>query len=262
MMANPGVMSIELVELIMKKVSESACNNFVFSLHGGEPLTRDLEYFENIFRLERSYLREKKVHNSIQTNGILIDENFISFFKRSNENGEILNLGVSIDGPREVHDHFRKFRNGKDSHNIIMKNLELLSDNNIKFDILSVCSDIALENISMLYPFYKSLRDLAFLDLLVPHYFKNNLVVSKNHLSEIYIYLFDNWFNDVDCRFNIRFFSSVISSLLGYKNTICELNNNCIANSSILSIGIEGNISFCDCFQQIKLGNMGRFTLV
>lgn len=256
MQYNPGQMSIELMETIIKRVAESSFRNILFLIHGGEPTSINLDLLKTFIELQNQYIgKTKKVENFIQTNGTLLSSNLVEVFKKYN-----ISVGISLDGPKEVHDYYRRFKNGAGSYNTVMDNIRTISDNGIEFGILSVCSDITFNNLKKIYPFFKSLKSMKMLDLLLSDPSQNGNVLSKGHLSRIMLSLFDDWFMDTECTFDFRFFSSLILDMLFIVNRkTCLLTRNCITNGSNISIDINGNISPCDSFTDIELGSISDY---
>jgi uncharacterized protein len=257
MLKNRGKMDIELIQTIFQKIANSSFDNIDLCIHGGEPLTWPTDELEKIINLERNYLNKKYVNNSLQTNGTLIDERFISFIKRTQDQGISLKLGLSIDGPELVHDSNRKMKDSTGSFEKITRNLELLQLNQIEFGILSVINKATLENLDNIYPFFKKLRTLKNLDFIIPQYFQDRLILSPGELTEAYIFLFDSWFFDQQCSFMIREFWAIINKLIGLKReAVCWLSPNCISDLAMVSIDIKGNIFPCDNYTHVSLGNI------
>jgi uncharacterized protein len=257
MQKNRGKMDLELVETIFQKLADSSIENISLCLHGGEPLTRPTDELEKIIHLEQIYLKEKQVTNSLQTNGSLIDEQFIRWMKKNQDQGFSLKLGLSVDGPEEIHDYHRKMKNSAGSFAKVIRNIELLQRNQVEFGILSVINKATLENLNQVYPFFKKLVALKNLDFIIPQYFPERIVLSPGELAKIYIYLFDVWFYDQQCSFMIREFLAMIHQFLGLKKeTVCWLLPNCISDLPMVSIDIKGNVSPCDNYTHVSLGNI------
>ena len=250
MITNPGFMSLELAELFIKRVAESTFQRAQFVFHGGEPLTLGLKYFEKIIKLQKKYLKEKKCKNVFQTNGSLINQDLIDFAKEND-----FSFGVSLDCLKEVHDSNRVFKNGHGTYDKVYENLLLLADNKMPYNILVVCSDLLAKNKEKVYRFLSSLERLENVDFLMPHN-KPLKLISQGSYSSIILKLFDEWFDDSKCRFNIRVLHSIILSLLGLPQSFCIFKESCITNNPIISIDPYGNIFPCDCSGLELLGNI------
>ena len=106
----------------------------VFSWQGGEPTLMGLPFFERVVELQGRYAKTgQKVENDLQTNGIALDQQWVAFLKRNN-----FHVGLSIDGPRELHDTYRKTNNGKPTFDYVMAAAKLLREAGVSFAALCV----------------------------------------------------------------------------------------------------------------------------
>lgn len=100
----------------------------------GEPTLRGLAFFKKAVALQKRYARAgMTIQNTIQTNGILVDEAWARFFKAH----QFL-VGISIDGDPALHDHYRKTRNGKGSHQAVIRGLQCLLQHGVEVNVLTV----------------------------------------------------------------------------------------------------------------------------
>lgn len=109
--------------------------------HGGEPLLVGIPYFKEVCKYEREITNSTGVQfrNRIQTNGTLIDESWIKFFLE-----ERFRVGISIDGPREIHDRYRVNKSGSGTFDLAMRGVHLCQDFNLKIGCLSVVTKASL----------------------------------------------------------------------------------------------------------------------
>ena len=101
-------MSDEVLEETIRQVMAQSGKEVSIIWQGGEPTLMGLEFFEKVIKYEQIYGKGKTVGNGLQTNGLLIDEEWAEFLQRYN-----FLVGLSIDGPQHVHDHYRLTRNGR-----------------------------------------------------------------------------------------------------------------------------------------------------
>ena len=107
---NP-VMSEDLLEKFIKQYIESqTMSEIMFTWHGGETLMRPLSFYKRAIELQKQYGRGRRIENSIQTNGTLLNDEWCKFFKENN-----FLVGISIDGPKEFHDEYRRDKMGRPS---------------------------------------------------------------------------------------------------------------------------------------------------
>ena len=104
-------MSDELLEKFIKEYIECQTTpQIMFTWHGGETLMRPLDFYKKVVKLQQQYGRGRQIENSIQTNGTLLTDEWCRFFHDQN-----WLVGLSIDGPQEFHDEYRRSRSGKPS---------------------------------------------------------------------------------------------------------------------------------------------------
>jgi len=116
--------------MIMTKPAGAKCN---LAWQGGEPTLLGVDYFRRVVELQRQYADGKTIENAFQTNGVLLDDDWCDLFK----DGNFL-VGLSIDGPRDLHDSYRPNKGGGGSFKQVMRGLEHLKKHRIEFNTLTV----------------------------------------------------------------------------------------------------------------------------
>ncbi len=107
-------MSEELLERFTKQYIESQTQpQVMFTWHGGETLMRPLSFYRKAVELQKKYAGGRQIDNSIQTNGTLLNDEWCAFFKENN-----FLVGISIDGPQEFHDEYRRDKMGRPSSSV------------------------------------------------------------------------------------------------------------------------------------------------
>jgi uncharacterized protein len=102
-----------------------------FVWQGGEPTLLGLDFFQRVIELQRPFLGTKTISNSLQTNGTLLNDEWCRFLKLNN-----FMVGISIDGPEEVHDRYRRDRNGNGTFDHVMRGLRLLQEHKVEYNAL------------------------------------------------------------------------------------------------------------------------------
>ncbi len=146
-------MSESVLELHVRQYIEAQTGDeVVFSWQGGEPTLMGLEFFERMVALQKKYTKPpQRIENDLQTNGTLLDEQWCAFLKANN-----FLVGLSIDGPAELHDKHRCSKGGKPTHERVMAAVELLHRYQVPFSALCVVNrDNARKPIDV----YRFLRD-------------------------------------------------------------------------------------------------------
>jgi uncharacterized protein len=126
-------MDDRILETFIRQYSESQRSpEITFSWQGGEPTLMGLDFFKRVISLQQKYARPgKRILNTLQTNGTLLDESWCRFFKQYG-----FLIGISIDGPEEVHDAYRVDKRGKGSFSQVMKGWRLLKEVGVEYNIL------------------------------------------------------------------------------------------------------------------------------
>lgn len=257
-----GIMSIDTLENIIKDVLDSNIDNCDFMFQGGEPTLVGLEFYENLINLQNKYNKNDiNISNSIQTNCISIDDKFAKFFFDNN-----FLVGVSLDGPRFIHDKYRVDYLDKGSFDDVIKGISLLRKYDVNFNILSVVTRESVKYIAEIYSFFKAnnFNHLQFIPCI-----KNFDNLTLNNISnfdyylnanDYYIFLdtlFNLWFNDVESGIfiEIKNFIDYITVLKGYVPTSCGMGGFCSIHNVIES---NGDVYPCDfyCIDKYKLGNI------
>lgn len=164
--------------------------NFIW--HGGEPMVPGLRFYEKIVRLQKDYSGDIVHSNSIQTNGVLIDDRWIDFFREHN-----FGVSISIDGPKRLHDRFRIDFRGRGSFDRVFEAIEKVQAAGLPLGVCVVISRANLEHVDEIYDFVSS-RKLPF--NIIP---LNRSGGARHHYDEVgldaeeyapaWIKLFDRW---------------------------------------------------------------------
>ena len=145
-------MSLATLDLACRRVFESAFlgRELEVAWHGGEPLTVPLVWYEEAIALIAARRPASvRLTHAFQTNGLLVDENWAHFFARTGAR-----VGLSIDGPADLHDANRRTRRGRGTHAGAMRAVRLLQDQGIAFHVITVLTDRALDEPDRLFDFY------------------------------------------------------------------------------------------------------------
>ncbi|MBQ9565748.1 MAG: anaerobic sulfatase maturase [Synergistaceae bacterium] len=133
-----------------------------FAWHGGEPTLAGVGFFREAVRLQEKYGRGRKILNTLQTNGTLLDDEFCAFFREKH-----FLIGVSVDGPSERHNAYRKTPDGGGSFDAAMRGVELLRKHGVPFNTLTAVHDGNARHPVEVYRFLRELTDyLQFLPVV------------------------------------------------------------------------------------------------
>lgn len=144
-------MSLDVVRATVRNARESGLLGHELDVvwHAGEPLAAPRAFYERAFDIVAEEVGAVVVRHSVQTNGILIDERWCDLFARWG-----VHVGVSIDGPAEIHDLHRRTRDGRPTHGRVMQGIERLQRSGVDFDALAVVTDTSLEQADEIVDFF------------------------------------------------------------------------------------------------------------
>ena len=147
-------MSEELLERYIQQYIEGASQqNISFCWHGGEPLMAGLPFFEKAMELQKKYAGDKIIENTLQTNGILVNDDWCRFFKQND-----FLIGLSLDGPEDIHDAFRRDCGGAPTFARVMRAVELMKKHGVEFNLLATVNARSEERGAEVYRFLTSIN--------------------------------------------------------------------------------------------------------
>jgi uncharacterized protein len=137
-----------LEEFIRQYIAGQEVGEVVFNWHGGEPALLGLDFFRRVVELQQKYAGRTRVANDFQTNGVLLDEAWCEFFK---EHG--FYVGLSIDGPKDLHDRFRVGKGGAPTFDHVYRAARLLREYDVPFSTLTVVHAVNSRHPAEVYRF-------------------------------------------------------------------------------------------------------------
>ena len=147
-----GFMTDDTLEQLVINAISYADEFLSFAFQGGEPLLAGTSFFYKVLKLQKKYnTKGLHIENTIQTNGTLINEEWAEFLAENN-----FLTGLSLDGPKKIHDKYRKTTDNNGTFEDVMHAASLLKQYNADFNILSVITNDTAQKASYLYKFYKS----------------------------------------------------------------------------------------------------------
>ncbi|MDZ7633490.1 MAG: hypothetical protein U5L72_03225 [Bacteroidales bacterium] len=152
-----------LEEYIKQYIEANEVPEVTFVWHGGEPLMAGLDYFLRAVELQRKYAGGKAILNSLQTNGIMMNADWCRFF-HSNR----FLIGLSIYGPRDIHDAYRVNKAGRPSFDKAIAAVSLMRQYGVEYNTLSVVTNMSEGRGAEVYRFLKSIgsRFMQFLPVV------------------------------------------------------------------------------------------------
>lgn len=234
-----------LEKYVIQHIEASSGEVIFFSWHGGEPLLAGIQFFRSVAELQKKYVPEgRKILNGIQTNGTLIDEEWCSFFADEN-----FIVGLSLDGPKNMHDNFRVAHNGKPSFAGALKGFRSMKKFNIETEILCVVNSDNVNYPLAVYRFFKELgvKYITFLPLVEQQIGSTNGVnaisVSSLAFGEFLCSVFDEWVEQDIGNVKIQIIEEAIRPAFNQEHTLCIFKEVC---GGVPVIEQSGDFYSCD----------------
>lgn len=271
-----STMSDELLEeYIRQYITANAVDVVTFCWHGGEPLLLGVDFYRKAVALQQKYAAGKRIDNTLQTNATLINEEWCEFFK---ESGFL--VGVSLDGPQDVHDAFRLDKGGRPTWERVMKSVEMLRRYGVEFNTLSVVNSRCEGRGAEIYRFFKSIgsRYMQFLPAVEhvvdrPELHRPLIVspttegarpaewnVGARAYGEFLNDIFDEWVLADVGRYFVQMFDATLAQYCGVQPGVCSMGETC---GDCLVVEHNGDVYNCDHFvyPDYLLGNIKEQSL-
>ena len=255
-----GIMAEDTLRNLIKKSLFQAVSHICFAFQGGEPTLCGLHFFENVIAYEQQYNRRNvKILNTLQTNGLHLDESWCKFFK----DHEFL-IGISLDGTQETHDQCRHTKSGLPTYDRVRSSILLLEKYQVEFNILTVVNAYTAPHIRDIYTDYKrnGWKYQQYIPCLAPlgeEAAVRPYTLTPKLYGEFLCRLFDLWYKDWKRGKApyIRDFENYIGILLGHLPEACSQRGVC----SIQGVAeADGSVYPCDFYalDEYRLGNFNE----
>ena len=252
-----------LEKYIVQHIEASPESVIRFSWHGGEPTVLGLDYFRKIVALQHKHQpANRRIANGIQTNGILLDEDWCRFFA-----AEDFVVGLSLDGPQEMHDRCRVTKDQKPTHEQTMHGYKLLQQHRIYCDILCVVNAHNVRHPTQVYRFFKKINSqyVTFLPLVEPNPDVEGGVSSRTVTAEAWgaflCAIFDEWVSQDIGQVKVQIFEEASRTAFNQDHSLCIFRPTC---GDIPVIEHNGDFFSCDHYVDTEhnLGNIQETPLV
>lgn len=277
-----------LERFIAEYIAAQDTPEIIFTWHGGEPTLLGLRFFRKVVELQQRHLpRGRRISNDLQTNGTLLDDDWGAFLK---EQGFL--VGLSIDGPRELHDHYRPTKKGKPSFDEVVGGARLLQRFGVTFSTLTT---VNRRNASEPLAVYRFLRDelgsrtMQLIPCVEPRVFENlapgalpashcvpadsprarpghpmsvvtDWSVDPDDWGSFLAAVFDEWHANDQGHVRVNLFETLFVQLAGQPSLMCTSSPVCGKN---IALEHDGRVYSCDHFvyPEHELGTLGERTL-
>ncbi len=265
-----------LEEYIKQYIEANEVPEVTFVWHGGEPLIAGIDYYRKAVELQRKYAGGKAILNSLQTNGIMMNADWCRFFHANR-----FLIGLSVDGPRDIHDAYRVNKAGRPSFDRAMAAVSLMRQYGVEYNTLSVVTNLSEGRGAEVYSFLKSIgsRFMQFLPVLehiMPHSVNGRPViarpgtegsvmapwsVSASGYGKFMTDIFDEWVVSDVGEYFVQAFDMTLAQWAGVKPGLCIYSETC---GDALVVEHNGDVFSCDHFvyPEFRLGNIMTDNLV
>jgi uncharacterized protein len=246
-----------LEEYIVQHIAAARGPEVAFSWHGGEPTTLGVDFFRQALDLQRRHRPVGwRIRNGIQTNGVLLDEEWCRFLA-----AEGISAGLSLDGPAELHDPYRVTRGGEPTHRQAMRGYELLRKHGVHTDILCVVHNLNAGHPLTVYRFFREIgaRYLGFLPAVerAPGTAEGAgpYTPSAAAYGAFLCKIFDEWIARDTGRIAVQTFEEAARPALGMEHSLCVFRETC---GQVPVIEHNGDFFPCDHYvdREHRLGNI------
>ena len=250
-------MSDEVLHTLVKDYMELRFPMSGFAWQGGEPTLMGLDFYRKAVEWQAKYgVSGQEVGNSLQTNAILLDDDeWGRFLHEAN-----FLVGISIDGPRELHDRYRLDLGGHGTCDRVMRAIDCCKRHDVEFNTLTLVNDLTAEYPDEVFDFLLDLgvRYMQFIPCVEVDPQTGQIAafsVSPKQYGEFLCRIFDRWLAVGPEKLSIRDFDSLLSYCMAGRHTICTFDRQC---SQYIVIEHTGDVFPCDFFvePQWKLGNI------
>jgi uncharacterized protein len=260
-----------LESYIRQYIESQSLETIDFAWQGGEPTLLGVDFFRRVVALQQQYANGKRIENAFQTNGILLNDEWGEFLAAN----EFL-VGLSIDGPRNLHDRYRVDKGGQPTFSRVVAGLNMLKKHGVQFNTLTVVGRHNSQRPLDVYRFLKEIgsgymqfipvveraaREAADdeLVLIAPSDSSAARVtewsVTPVDYGNFLCAIFDEWVRNDVARYYVQIFDVALESWLGVPASLCVFRETC---GSAMAMEHNGDLYSCDHFvyPENKLGNI------
>lgn len=264
-----------LERFIRMYIQSQTTPQVLFCWHGGESLMRPLSFYKRVVELQKKYAAGRLIDNTIQTNGTLLDDEWCRFFRDNN-----WLVGVSVDGPQEFHDEYRRNKMGAPSFRKVMQGINLLKKHGVEWNALAVVNDFNADYPLDFYRFFKEIecRYIQFtpiVERILPRkdgrYLASPMDAQDIPLADFSVLpaqwgdflcaIFDEWVRNDVGEYFVQIFDATLATWVGEQPGVCSMARTC-GHAGVMEY--NGDVYSCDhfVFPEYKLGNIRTHTLV
>ncbi|MBB15472.1 anaerobic sulfatase maturase [Candidatus Poribacteria bacterium] len=238
--------------------TQSTLSEITFAWQGGEPTLMGIDFFRKAVELQDKYRRSgMTIRNSLQTNATIINDEWAIFFKENN-----FLIGISIDGPPKLHDHYRFDKKGDPSSADVIRGLRLFQKHEVDYNILCVVNNYNGDYPVQIYNYFKDLGAQFMQFIPIVEHFGDGSEVSPRSINpkqygRFLCAVFDEWVKEDIGKIFIQIFDVSLEAWLGFKPSLCIFNETC---GDAMAMEHNGDVYACDHYvtPEYLVGNIGE----
>ena len=248
-------MSEAVLERLITSYMATPQPQYVFGWQGGEPTLMGVDFYRKATELQQACGQHgATVANGMQTNGTLLTDDMAAHFARYN-----FLVGISLDGPAELHDRYRCAHDGSPTHARVLAGIETLKRHRVEFNCLTL---VSAANVDHGREVYRYLRDQGILFHQYipcvefdPQGRRHPCSITARQWGDFLCAVFDEWVRRDTRRVSVRTFDSILAKLVDDAHTVCHMDNHCC---QYFVVEWNGDVYPCDFFVQpdYRLGNI------
>lgn len=254
-----------LEEFIRQYLEAQTQPQVLFIWHGGEPLLRPLSFYKGVLLLQQRYARGRTIDNCLQTNGTLLTDEWCEFFRANN-----WLIGISIDGPQELHDAYRRSgqcKGGQLSFSNVMRGIRLLQKHGVEWNAMGVVNNLNADHPLDVYHFYKEngCQYIQFTPVVETSLQGEGRAVlpfsvTPAQYARFCCTIFDEWVRHDVGHIFVQLFDATLACWAGEPPSLCSMCETC-GHASVIEA--NGDLYACDHFvaPAYLLGNIWNSTI-
>ena len=246
----------EMLERLVSDYMRLGFEMSSFAWQGGEPTLIGLDFYKRVVELQQAFCKDgQHFSNALQTNAILLDDNWCRFLAEHN-----FLVGISLDGTKEMHDHYRLDKGGNDTFDRVVKAINCCKEFNVDYNILTLLNDHNVGRVDEVFDFFieQNFKFWQFVPCVEIDPDSGEVAgfsITPKQFGDFLCRLFDRWIQLGPEKISIRMFDSILSYCLNGRHTNCTFNRSC---NDYLVVEHNGDVFCCDFFVEpdFKCGNI------
>ena len=252
-------MSDELLDEFIRQYLEAQTQpEVLFTWHGGEPMLRPISFYQKAMQMQQRYAHGRTIDNCLQTNGTLITKEWCQFFHDNH-----FLIGISIDGPQDMHDAYRQSPRQQSSWQQVMHAIDLLNQYDVMWNAMATVNHLTADEPQRFYRFFREIgcQFLQFTPVVERQHGKvADFSVSPRQWGNFLCGVFDEWVLQDIGEVYVQLFEATLANWVGEAPGLCSMSPLCGRCAAMES---NGDVYSCDhfVFPEYLLGNIRTSTL-